>query len=163
MPLLAAAMRYLHIGTPTTPAAGQSSLYFKTDGLPYCLDPTGTERPLIDVAPSLHANPTFDQLGGTSGIIEWSAFWMEAGATLTPDSTDRVAGSSAKVHAPAGVNSRIQEQSAHPVTDTQTITFGFWAKATTAVTLWVEQVTGPTSADAQYFAALGPMSGSRKS
>ena len=153
--IFSVAARMKHLLTPATPPAGQSALYFKSDGLPYCLDPTGTERPLIEVAAALHENPTFDQLGGATGIVGWSNFWQDGGATMTSDSVDRIAGSSVKAVVPTGANGRVQEQNAHGVTDVQTITFGFWAKASVNVTCWVEQVTGPTAADAQYFAALG--------
>lgn len=154
--LLGAALRFLHQNTPATPPAGESRLYFKGDGLPYCKDPSGTERPLIDIPPSLHLNPTFDQINvGTGRPVEWSNFWMSGGATLTADNTERIAGYSARVDDPgSGANGRLQESSAHAINDHQIINFGFWAKTTlSSATIAVEQVTNTTDSGAQYFSA----------
>lgn len=100
--IFSVAARMKHILSPTPPPAGQSMLYFKDDGFPYCKDPAGVERPLIEIPSALHANGSFDavqasvnapnKVSANNSSMEtdvsgwaWNPFWgfADLGTALT--------------------------------------------------------------------------------
>lgn len=158
---LAIPLTVAEMATPATPASGTARLYAKADGLPYWLDDTGAEYPLVPLTPAFHANPDFetwdtDSKSGTTPTIfpaGWTAFWIDPGVTVI-QSPDRVSGLySLRLDYPAGVNKRVQSETVIDVQPGDIVTFSTWAKVNTGTEIMYLSMTTAASGTPNYFTA----------
>jgi microcystin-dependent protein len=146
-----------HMLAPPTPVAGESKLYFKTDGLPYCKDPAGIERALVESVAAIHANPGFEgtwaNQNNSNGVPffcppDWYIFWSNDTATMSQETSQITEGQYA-VKGTIGATAagfRIENAAAFSCQAGDVVSFEVDAKATAAGNLAVELYTsaGPT-------------------
>lgn len=128
MPFFAAALRLGHMAGPAAPAAGQSSLYFKTDGGLYTKNSFGTERPILAPDAAIHPNPSFESGTSTPGT-GWTDGWS-TGTTWSWDTTSAIEGlRSLKAVTGSGEMARVGNAAALTVAPRSTLTISAWTKA----------------------------------
>lgn len=145
--------------TPSAPAAGDSQIYFKSDGLPYYMGPDGVEWPLVVQDTILHLNPSFETFTDSVHPDGWFTHWRDVASI--PATWSRVAGQSDPTAGsyvfhqviPNGANGRFQT-SFIDVLPGQVVTFTIRARCTagTAPQLGITLLT-KAGADPSFFDA----------
>jgi hypothetical protein len=152
--LLAPLIQAQQASAPPTPAAGYSTgVYFKTDGLPYYLTPSGTEVPFNvgDVQTSLHLNPSFEVWGPP--LTNWDTFW-QVNSSVTTETTDVFSGTRSLTitnNSGATGNNQLVMSSVFGVASGDIINAAVWARAVSGnATLIVGIMTAASGSPAPF-------------
>lgn len=136
--------------SPGAPSAGESALYFLSDGGLYVKNELNVQRPILTPDAAFHTNPDFET-GATAPASGWSNYWGSNG-TWSFDTTTAIQGlrSMKMVSTSSSDNVRLGNGT-YTVIPGSTIKLSAWVKASVAGNVEFGFFTCPTGGDPDFF------------